>query len=46
MDILFRLLVATGFALLVTAVVALVLHLVLRAVARRERWAGVLSRRT
>ncbi|MBT1609496.1 mechanosensitive ion channel family protein [Curtobacterium poinsettiae] len=46
MDILFRLLVAIGFALLVTALVALVLHLVLRAVARRERWAGVLSRRT
>ncbi|PYY63861.1 mechanosensitive ion channel family protein [Curtobacterium sp. MCPF17_003] len=46
MDILLRLLVAIGFALLVTAVVALVLHLVLRAIARRERWAGVLSRRT
>ena len=43
---LLRLLVAIGFALLVTAVVALVLHLVLRAIARRERWAGVLSRRT
>jgi small-conductance mechanosensitive channel len=46
MDILLRLLVAIGFALLVTAVVALVLHLVLRTIARRERWAGVLSRRT
>ncbi|PZE30818.1 mechanosensitive ion channel family protein [Curtobacterium sp. MCLR17_042] len=46
MDILLRLLVAIGFALLVIAVVALVLHLVLRAIARRERWAGVLSRRT
>ncbi|MGN7224127.1 mechanosensitive ion channel family protein [Curtobacterium flaccumfaciens] len=46
MDILLRLLVAIGSALLVTAVVALVLHLVLRAIARRERWAGVLSRRT
>lgn len=46
MDILLRLLVAIGFALLVTAVVALVLHLVLKAIARRERWAGVLSRRT
>jgi small-conductance mechanosensitive channel len=46
MDILLRLLVAVGFALLVTAVAALVLHLVFRAVARRERWAAVLSRRT
>ncbi|WP_144714159.1 mechanosensitive ion channel family protein [Curtobacterium pusillum] len=46
MDILLRLLVAVGFALLVTAVAALVLHLVFRALARRERWAAVLSRRT
>jgi small-conductance mechanosensitive channel len=46
MDILLRLLVAIGVALLVTAVVALVMHLVLRATARRERWADVLSRRT
>lgn len=45
MDILLRLLVAIGFALLITAVSALVTHLVLRAVARRERWAAVLSRR-
>lgn len=46
MDILLRLLVAIGFALLVTAAAALVLHLVFRALARRERWAAVLSRRT
>lgn len=46
MDILLRLLVAIGFALLVTAAAALVLHLVFRAVARRKRWAAVLSRRT
>ncbi|WP_420368080.1 mechanosensitive ion channel family protein [Curtobacterium sp. L1-20] len=46
MDILLRLLVAIGFALLVTAVAALVLHLVFRTLARRERWAAVLSRRT
>lgn len=46
MDILLRLLVAVGFALLATAVAALVLHLVFRALARRERWAAVLSRRT
>ncbi len=46
MDILLRLLVATGFALVVTAVAALVTHLVFRSVARRERWASVLSRRT
>jgi small-conductance mechanosensitive channel len=45
MDILLRLLVATGVALLTTAAAALVLHLALRAIARRERWAGVLSRR-
>lgn len=45
MDILLRLLVAIGFALLITAVAAVVLHLVLRTIARRERWAGVLSRR-
>ncbi|GAA3337417.1 mechanosensitive ion channel [Curtobacterium pusillum] len=46
MDILLRLLVAIGFALLVTAAAALVLHLVFRALARRERWASLLSRRT
>jgi len=46
MDTLLRLLVATGIALLVTAAAAVVLHLVLRTVARRERWAAVLSRRT
>jgi small-conductance mechanosensitive channel len=46
MDILLRLLIAIGFALLVTAAAALVLHLVFRAVARRTRWAAVLSRRT
>ncbi|MBF4584286.1 mechanosensitive ion channel family protein [Curtobacterium sp. VKM Ac-2865] len=46
MDILIRLLVAVGFALLVTAVVALVLHLVFRALGRRERWAASLSRRS
>ncbi|PZF53358.1 mechanosensitive ion channel family protein [Curtobacterium sp. MCSS17_008] len=46
MDTLLRLLVAIGIALLVTAAAALVLHLVLRAIARRERWAAVLSRRT
>ncbi|WP_181432976.1 MULTISPECIES: mechanosensitive ion channel family protein [unclassified Curtobacterium] len=46
MDILLRLLVAIGFALLVTAAAALVLHLVFRALARRERWAAALSRRT
>ncbi len=46
MDILLRLLVAVGFALLVTAVAALVTHLVFRSLARRERWASVLSRRT
>ena len=46
MDILLRLLVAIGFALLVTAAAALVLHLVFRTLARRERWAAVLSRRT
>ncbi|WP_336698913.1 mechanosensitive ion channel family protein [Curtobacterium sp. USHLN213] len=45
MDILLRLLVAIGVALLVTAAAALVLHLVFRALARRERWAAVLSRR-
>ncbi|TCK59764.1 mechanosensitive ion channel-like protein [Curtobacterium sp. PhB136] len=46
MDILLRLLVAVGFALLVTAVASLVLHLVFRALGRRERWAASLSRRT
>ncbi|MET3638092.1 MULTISPECIES: mechanosensitive ion channel family protein [Curtobacterium] len=46
MDTLLRLLVAIGIALLVTAAAALVLHLVLRTIARRERWAAVLSRRT
>jgi small-conductance mechanosensitive channel len=46
MDILIRLLVAVGSALVVTAVVALVLHLVFRALGRRERWAASLSRRT
>ncbi|MCY1695810.1 mechanosensitive ion channel family protein [Curtobacterium sp. SL109] len=46
MDILIRLLVAVGSALLVTAVVALVLHLVFRALGRRERWAASLSRRS
>ena len=46
MDILLRLLVAIGFALLLTAVAALVLHLVFRALGRRERWALALSRRT
>jgi len=46
MDTLLRLLVAIGFALLVTAAAALVLHLVFRALARRTRWAAVLSRRT
>lgn len=46
MDILIRLLVAVGFALLVTAVAALVLHLVFRALGRRERWAASLSRRS
>jgi len=46
MDILLRLLVAIGFALLVTAVAALVLHLVFRSLGRRERWAAALSRRT
>lgn len=45
MDILLRLLVAIGFALLITAAAALVTHLVLRSLARRERWASVLSRR-
>lgn len=45
MDTLLRLLVAIGIALLVTAAAALVLHLVLRTIARRERWAAVLSRR-
>ncbi|WP_420362391.1 mechanosensitive ion channel domain-containing protein [Curtobacterium aetherium] len=45
MDILLRLLVAIGFALLVTAVASLVLHLVFRALGRRERWAAALSRR-
>ncbi|MFJ7289448.1 mechanosensitive ion channel family protein [Curtobacterium sp. NPDC098951] len=45
MDILLRLLVAVGFALLITAVAALVTHLVFRSLARRERWASVLSRR-
>ncbi|PZF64486.1 mechanosensitive ion channel family protein [Curtobacterium sp. MCBD17_013] len=43
---LIRLLVAVGFALLLTAATALVLHLVFRALARRGRWAAVLSRRT
>jgi small-conductance mechanosensitive channel len=46
MDTLLRLLVAIGFALLVTAAAALVLHLVFRALGRRKRWAAVLSRRT
>ncbi|OIH96422.1 mechanosensitive ion channel family protein [Curtobacterium sp. MCBA15_001] len=46
MDILLRLLIAVGFALLVTAVAALVLHLVFRGLGRRERWAAALSRRT
>jgi len=46
MDILIRLLVAVGSALVVTAVVALVLHLVFRALGRRERWAASLSRRS
>ncbi|WP_144763771.1 mechanosensitive ion channel family protein [Curtobacterium sp. 9128] len=46
MDILIRLLVSTGFALLLTAVASLVLHLVFRAIGRRERWAVALSRRT
>ncbi|SBN63895.1 Mechanosensitive ion channel [Curtobacterium sp. 9128] len=46
MDILLRLLVSIGFALLVTAVASLVLHLVFRALGRHERWAASLSRRT
>ena len=46
MDILLRLLVAIGFALLITAAAALVTHLVFRSLGRRERWAAVLSRRT
>ncbi|KQS06528.1 mechanosensitive ion channel [Curtobacterium sp. MCLR17_007] len=46
MDILLRLLIAVGFALLATAVAALVLHLVFRTLGRRERWAAALSRRT
>ncbi|MCJ1713310.1 mechanosensitive ion channel family protein [Microbacterium sp. M1A1_1b] len=46
MDILLQLLVAVGFALLATAVAALVLHLVFRGLGRRERWAAALSRRT
>ena len=46
MDTLIRLLVSVGFALLATAVAALVLHLVFRTLGRRERWAAALSRRT
>ncbi|WP_420364926.1 mechanosensitive ion channel domain-containing protein [Curtobacterium sp. L3-7] len=46
MDILLRLLVSIGFALLLTAVAALVLRVVFRSLGRRERWAASLSRRT
>ena len=45
MDTLIRLLVAVGGALVLTGLVSLVLGLVVQTIARRERWAAVLSRR-
>jgi small-conductance mechanosensitive channel len=45
MDTLIRLLVAIGGALILTGIVSLILGLIVQTMARRERWASVLSRR-
>jgi small-conductance mechanosensitive channel len=45
MDTLLRLLIAIGFALLLTGALSIVLGLIMSGLARRERWAAVLSRR-